>query len=98
MRKKAILSAALAFALLVLIGGIPTESAQALVPFTMAGGTWWDRDVGETGTSFVWDPIVPGVGTIELIDIIGPPGWNSNQPFECGRYQPPGIAGNRAMC
>ena len=65
--------------------------------FEIAGGTWVDRDPGLIGTGFVFNPDVPA-GTIDEVEITGPPGWNAGNTFICGRFQPPGIAANRAVC
>lgn len=65
--------------------------------FEIAGGTWVDRDPGLIGTGFVFNPNVPG-GTIDEVEITGPPGWNADNTFRCGRFQPPGMATNRAVC
>lgn len=77
--------------------GVAPVRAQRPRPLVISGGTWVDRDSGLIGTGFVFNPIVPG-GTILEIEIQGPAGWNTDNPFTCGLFQPPGIAPDRSMC
>jgi hypothetical protein len=70
---------------------------ESALPFSIAGGTWYDRDAGLMGSAFVFNPNHV-VGTISSVDIRGPEGWNDNAPLTCGLWQPPGTAGDRSLC
>lgn len=61
------------------------------------GGTYVDRDFGLIGTSFIVNTVEDD-RTADFVTVSGPIGWNSNAPFTCFRYQPPGVAGTRSLC
>jgi len=63
----------------------------------IAGGTYFDGNFGLIGTSFLFDPS-SSLGSLNSVDITGPPGWHNDASFQCFRYQPPGAAPERSMC
>src|SRR6185312_6928916 len=65
---------------------VGTFAFQVLVDapaeMSVIGGTFLDRDGGIVGTSFLFDPLLPG-GTVPFLAIRGPTGWNANNALTC---------------
>ena len=79
-------------------GGAPDMGAyEASQSLAITGGTYFDRTAGLVGTSFLFDPTTPA-GTLPFVAVTGPPSWNSGNPHNCFRYQPPGTATPRSIC
>lgn len=73
-------------------------SFEVLPPFPLhiAGGTWFDRDLGLIGTAFMFESRIDGE-PLPYVDISGPSGWNGGNTFRSFAFAPPGISADRAM-
>jgi YVTN family beta-propeller protein len=72
-------------------GAAPDMGAyEASLSLAIAAGTYFDRNLGLIGTSFLFDPTTVA-GTLPFVTVTGPPSWNAGNSFSCVRYQPQGA-------